>query len=169
MRKLLDTLYLGTACLAGLFMIGTLAMILAGILGRLLDFNIRGTDSYAGFCIVAALFLASAHTLKRGEHIRVTLLLQHVGARVGRGMEILSHVVGVVVCSVVAWFSISLARQSYLFNDVSQGMDGTPLWIPQLSMALGAIVLAIAMVDDLAILLAGRPLERPDQELARIE
>ena len=61
-------------------MVGTLAMVLPGIAGRLLDFHVPGTDAYAGYCMAAAGFLALAHTLKRGEHIRVTLILEHLGA-----------------------------------------------------------------------------------------
>ena len=34
-------------------------------------------------------------------------------------------------------------------NDISQGLDATPIWIPQLSMAIGTTVLAVAVVDNL--------------------
>ena len=38
---------------------------------------------------------------------------------------------------------------SYKLNDISQGQDAMPLWIPQLSMAIGTTVLAIGLVDHL--------------------
>ncbi len=40
--------------LAALFLVGTLAMVLLGIAGRLLDFHIAGTDAYAGYCMAGA-------------------------------------------------------------------------------------------------------------------
>jgi hypothetical protein len=80
LRHALDRLYGAAAWAAALFMIGTLVMILLSVTGRLLDFHVRGTDAYAGYCMAAAAFLALAHTLKRGEHIRVTLILDHTGA-----------------------------------------------------------------------------------------
>ncbi|HEX3097738.1 MAG TPA: hypothetical protein VHQ02_08475, partial [Usitatibacter sp.] len=66
--------------------------------------------------------------------------------------------------------SVRLAWQSHAFNDISQGNDATPLWIPQLAMAAGAIVLLVAMVDDLVLLLRRRdvPSARPE-ELKLIE
>ena len=76
MRKSLDTLYDCAAYAAAVFMVGTLASVLAGILDRYLALGFRGTDMYAGYCMAAAGFLALAHTLKRGDHIRVTLILQ---------------------------------------------------------------------------------------------
>jgi TRAP-type C4-dicarboxylate transport system permease small subunit len=50
--------YGAAAWAAALFMIGTLAMILLSVSGRLLDFHVRGTDAYAGYCMAAAAFLA---------------------------------------------------------------------------------------------------------------
>ena len=75
MRRVLDALYDAAAYLAALFLIGTLVMVLLGVGGRLLDFQVRGTDAYAGYFMAGAGFLALAHTLVRGEHIRVSLVL----------------------------------------------------------------------------------------------
>src|SRR6266487_1919235 len=79
MRRLLDTLYNAAAYLAALLLIGTLAMVLLGIFGRMFGFQVRGTDAYAGYCMAGAGFLALAHTLTRGDHIRVSLILEHAG------------------------------------------------------------------------------------------
>ena len=69
----------------------------------------------------------------------------------------------------LAWFSVRLAWQSHVFNDISQGNDATPLWIPQIAMALGAIVLLIAMVDDFVLLIRKRALAEAPDELKAIE
>jgi hypothetical protein len=58
----------------------------------------------------------------------------------------------------LAWFASRLAWQSFQFNDISQGTDATPLWIPQLGMALGSIVFAIAIADELVATLRGEKL-----------
>lgn len=154
MRKILDFLYIVAGWLAAVFMIGTLAMVLAGVLGRMFNFNLRGSDAYAGYCMAAGIFLGLAHTLKCGEHIRVTLVLEHVGAKAKRAMEIGCYLAGCIVASALAWFSIRLVSQSYTFHDVSQGNDATPLWIPQITMAVGATLLAIAFIDDFVNLLS---------------
>jgi hypothetical protein len=80
---LLDGLYDGAAWLAALFMVGLLAMVLLSIVSRQLHFHVPGTDAYAGYLMAGCGFLALAHTLKRGEHIRVTLLLSACPARRG--------------------------------------------------------------------------------------
>src|SRR5213593_594329 len=87
MRRLLDGLYNAAAYVAALFLIGTLVMVLLGIFGRVFNFQVRGTDAYAGYFMAGSGFLALAHTLTRGEHIRVSLILEHVGSRVRRALE----------------------------------------------------------------------------------
>ncbi|HEX7558427.1 MAG TPA: TRAP transporter small permease [Usitatibacter sp.] len=170
MRKTLDRLYDAAGYLAAFFMVGILAMVLASVVGRLAGFNLRGSDAYAGYCMAAASFLALAHTLKRGEHIRVTLFLDRFGGRLRRPLDLWSHVAGTFFCAILAFYSARLAWQSRLFNDVSQGNDATPLWIPQLGMAAGAIVLLVAMVDDLVLLARRRELPTASaDELKAIE
>src|SRR5258705_13953172 len=104
-------------------MVGVLLMVLASVVGRLASFNLRGSDAYAGYAMAAASFLALAHTLKRGEHIRVTLLLERFGGRCARALEIWSHLAGAFFCGALAWFSVRLVWQSRAFNDISQGSD----------------------------------------------
>jgi TRAP-type C4-dicarboxylate transport system permease small subunit len=155
-RKALDTLYDAAGYLAAFFMVGILLMVLASVVGRIVGFNLRGSDAYAGYCMAAAGFLALAHTLKRGEHIRVTLFLDRFGGRFRRPLELWCHAAGAFFCAVLALYSVRLAWTSRAFNDISQGNDATPLWIPQIGMAAGACVLLVAMVDDLVLLVRRR-------------
>jgi TRAP-type C4-dicarboxylate transport system permease small subunit len=156
MRRLLNSLYDGAAGLAALFMVGLLVMVLLSVAGRQLHFHLPGTDAYAGYFMAAAGFLALAHTLKRGEHIRVTLLLGALSGSAKRGMEIWALAAATALSVLSAYYSGRLVWQSHSFNDVSTGTDATPLWIPQLSMVLGTTVLAIAFLDELVLELRGR-------------
>ena len=164
MRRRLDALYAAAGYLAALFLIGTLAMVLLGIAGRLLDFHVPGTDSYAGYCMAACGFLALAHTLKRGEHIRVSLILEHVGLPAKRALEIASLAIATLLAALFAYYSIRLAFQSWQFNDVSTGNDATPLWIPQLAMAGGTLILLIAFVDEFVLECIGRRVHAKSDE-----
>ena len=156
MRRLLDTLYDGAAALAALFMVGLLVMVLLSIVSRLLHFHVPGTDAYAGYLMAGAGFLALAHTLKRGEHIRVTLLFSALKPKARRALEIWALAAASALAALSAFYSCRLAWQSHVFNDISTGNDATRLWIPQLSMAVGTAVLCIAFVDELVLELRGQ-------------
>jgi TRAP-type C4-dicarboxylate transport system permease small subunit len=169
MRRALDALYDAAGYLAALFMVGTLAFVLLGIGSRLSSWFVPGTDAYAGYCMAAAGFLALAHTFRRGEHIRVTLILEHVGAKARRGLELWSLAAGSALASLFAYYSARLAFQSWDFNDISTGNDATPLWIPQLSMAVGSLVLAIAFVDALVLEWRGKRARAAPAEALHVE
>lgn len=155
-RRFLDFLYDAAGCLAAFFMVATLAAVLAGIASREFGVFVRGTDAYAGYFMAGAGFLALAHTFKRGEHIRVTLILQSLGPGRRHALELWSLLVAAFLSAAFAWFSGRLAWQSYALNDISTGNDATPLWIPQIGMALGTLVLAVAVIDEFVLELGQR-------------
>ena len=169
MRRLLDALYDGAAWLAALFMIGLLAMVLLAIVSRLAHFHVPGTDAYAGYLMAASGFLALAHTLKRGEHIRVTLLLTRLRGGAQRGLEIWALFAATLLSALFAFYSVRLAWQSRAFNDISTSNDATPLWIPQLGMAVGTTILFVAFVDEFVLELRGRRVQIVSDEATRNE
>ena len=156
MRAFLDSLYRLSGALAAVGMVATLVMVSAGIVSRPLGIYLPGTDDYAGYAMAACGFLALAYTFKHGEHIRVSLVIERAGPRLRRALECFSLASATAVVAMLAWYSVRLAWQSHEFEEISQGVDATPLWIPQLSMALGALVLLIAVVDDLVLATLGR-------------
>jgi TRAP-type C4-dicarboxylate transport system permease small subunit len=169
MRGLLDRAYDAAAYLAAACLIGLLAMVLLSIVSRQLHFFVPGTDAYAGYLMAGAGFLALAHTLKRGEHIRVTLVLTRTRGALRRGLELWALGVTVVLAFVFAWFSLRLIWQSYAFNDLSTGNDATPLWIPQLAMGAGACLFALAVADEFVAELRRRRSPQAPAEALRNE
>jgi TRAP-type C4-dicarboxylate transport system permease small subunit len=172
MRALLDSLYRLSGALAAIGMVATLIMVSAGIVSRPLGIYLSGTDDYAGYCMAACGFLALAYTFKHGEHIRVSLVIERVGPRLRKALEWFSLAAATTIAMTLAWYAVRLAWQSHEFEDVSQGIDATPLWIPQLSMAIGTVVLVIALLDDLILTTLGhapRRLTGAGNEAVRME
>jgi TRAP-type C4-dicarboxylate transport system permease small subunit len=130
--------------------------VLASIISRQLGVNVPGTDAYAGYSMAAAGFLALAHTLKHNEHIRVTLILGRLHGKAKHGLEMWALTAAIFLAGLFAFYSVRLAWQSHVINDVSTGNDATPLWIPQIGMAVGTVVLLIAFIDEWWLELKGR-------------
>lgn len=169
LRRGLDALYDASAALAAVFMVGLLVAVLLSIVSRQLHFNVPGIDSYAGYLMAATGFLALAHTLKQGEHIRVTLLLNALHGVARRRLELWALGAASALALLAAFYACKLVWQSYAFHDISTGNDATPLWIPQLSMAVGSTVLAIAFVDELVLEILGRRVVPVSEEASRNE
>jgi len=148
LRRILDAIYFGSGVVAAMFMIAILCIIMYQMAARWFGFVAPGSTSYAGYCMAAASFFALAYALNHGAHIRVGLLLNNLGRwrAWGEGWCLL---VGGALATYFAYYAIKGAYWSYKLHDISQGQDATPLWIPQLSMAFGTILVAVAMWDNL--------------------
>jgi TRAP-type C4-dicarboxylate transport system permease small subunit len=156
MRRLLDGLYDAAAWLAAISMVGVLAMVLLSIVSRQFGFHVAGTDAYAGYSMAGAGFLALAHTLKRNEHIRVTLILGRLKGRARHALEMWALSAGIGLAALFAFYSVRLAWVSHQIHDISTSNDATPLWIPQLAMAAGTVILLIALIDEWVLELRGQ-------------
>ena len=172
MRSALDRLYDLAAYAAGVCLFMIFVTIIVQVAGTYVGLYVRGTDAIAGYFMAGASFLALAHTLRRGEHIRVTLFLDRIGnAAARRAMELLCLAVAAALSLFFAWYSWTMTWWSYAYNAISDAQDRTPLWIPQVAMAVGVSILAIAFIDELVSVLRGRAIARPasDSEPARVE
>ena len=150
--RFLDGLYTAGGVLASLFLVAILVLIVAQMLARWTSTTFSGAPNYAGYCMAAASFLAFAHALNRGAHIRVSILLNALGTR-KYWLEVFCFLVGSAASSYLAWYAIRANIWSHKFNDISQGQDATPIWIPQLGMSIGAVLLAVCFWDNLIRLL----------------
>jgi TRAP-type C4-dicarboxylate transport system permease small subunit len=78
----------------------------------------------------------------------VTLVLGRLKGRALHALEMWALSAAALLSGLLAWYSIRLAWNSRAFNDISTGNDATPLWIPQIAMALGAVILLVAFIDE---------------------
>jgi TRAP-type C4-dicarboxylate transport system permease small subunit len=157
MRSPLDPLYRLTALLAVTALIGIAAIILTDVVLRQFGGQVRSSDDFAGFALVATGMLGLAPTYRRGDHIRVGLLLDRLTGGARRAAEIACLVFGVVAVGWASWWAGRFVHDSWSFHEVSQGLVPVPLWMPQFFMFFGLFVLFVAMLEDLVKVLTGRP------------
>lgn len=153
LRKFLDFLYTAAGVLAGLCLIAILFLIVVQMLARWTGEVFPGAPDYAGYAMAAASFLAFANALNKGSHIRVSIVLNALGERARWFLEIWCFAIATAIAWYVSYFTYRMLGFAIKFNDVSQGQDATPLWIPQSAMLIGMVILAIALTDNLITLL----------------
>ncbi len=148
LRKVLDTIYLAGGVLGALFLICILVIICAQMISRWSGVSFPGSTNYAGYCMAASTFFALAYALNAGAHIRVSLFLSRMG-RFRRFGEVWCYSIAALTMTFFSWHALSRNLQTRKFNFVSQGLDATPLWIPEISMTVGSAILAVALWDQL--------------------
>jgi TRAP-type C4-dicarboxylate transport system permease small subunit len=151
----LDYLYLSCGYLAAFFLACIFATTILQVLSRLAGVNITGLTDYAGYFMAASAFLAFAHTFNHGAHIRIELFMSMMG-RYRICAEWISFLAAAALALWLSYYAWSMVYWSYTLNDISQGLDATPIWIPQLSMAVGLSILALCVVDhSLRLIMTG--------------
>ncbi|MCY4598767.1 MAG: TRAP transporter small permease subunit, partial [Acidobacteria bacterium] len=155
LRRILDGLYLAGGLAGAAFLVAILVLVVAQMAARWSGLVFPGGPDYAGYAMAGASFLALAHALNRGAHIRVTLVLNALGRRRGLA-EVWCYGVATVTAIFFARYAVKANIWSYRLNDVSQGQDATPLWIPQIAMSAGACLLALALADQFVRVLLTR-------------
>lgn len=149
LRSVLDRIYTGSGVIAALFLIAILSLIVLQMLARWTGEVFSGAPDYAGYCMAAASFFAFAHALNRGAHIRVSILLNAVGPKMRRALETWCFLIATGLAWYFVYYATKATYWSWKFNDISQGQDATPMWIPQSSMVIGSTIFAIALTDHL--------------------
>ena len=150
MRRFLDRLYAASGAFAAVCIASICVMMLAQAFGREVGVLVRGADDIVAWLCAAAAFFALGHTFRNGELVRVGLWLDMLGPRARRGMEIFSLSVALLFVGFMLWSSTRFVYQSWQFNEVAQGLITLPIWIPQMSLVLGVLILFVAVLDELS-------------------
>ncbi len=173
MRTILDTLYRVSGAVAAFCLVAICLIVVAQVGGRIIDgiatlitgerigLLVPSAAEFSGFFLAAASFLALAYTFRADGHIRVSLLITRLSGRPRHWIEVWCLAFAIALAGFFTWHTILLVADSMEYGEVSYGMIPVPLWIPQSFMALGLIVLTIALVDDMARVLRG---EKPSYE-----
>lgn len=151
----LDRIFQACGALSACFLAGICVLVLAQIIARLMGAMIPSADEFAGYCLSASSFLALGYALRCNAHIRVTLILDRLRPQWRRPIEIGVVLAGLFISSVLSYYTIEMVYFSIIFNDMTQGLIPIPLWIPQMGMVLGVVMLSIAFFVDAVTLCRG--------------
>lgn len=180
MRRALDLLYALSGGLGALFLALILVTVLAqvalnmadgvseALTGQAMGLLIPSYADFAGYFLAAGTFFALAYTFNAGGHIRVTLVLQRLPARLRQGAEIFCSGLAALTAGYFAWYAASLTHESWRFGDLSPGLVAIPTWIPQAAMTAGLAMLAIAGLDAFGQA-AGGAMPAYDREQDRLD
>lgn len=155
LRRGLDALYVFAGQLAAVSVLLIFLLMILAAVGRLAGWRVSWVADVVSWLCAASAFLAMAHAFKHGDFVRVTLLLEKLPRSVVRVLEVVSLSVAALAIGYLAWWAIRFTLESWQFNDIAGNMVPIPIWIPQMSFVVGAVLFAVAVVDELVIVLRG--------------
>ena len=168
MRNFLDGLYRVSAFLsaASMMLIATIVAVQIGfrianavyfkVVGENLGWLVPSSAEFVGFLMVATSFMGLAYTLRKNGHIRVSILLNSVPKNLHRIFELICLGLGTLFTGYIFYHTVFFVLDSYVYDELSHGIVAVPLFIPQLFMLFGLLVVFIAFFDDFVSFIMGR-------------
>lgn len=155
LRRALDATYATAGAVAAANVFAIFVLMIAASLGRSLDWRVGWVNDVVSWLCGAAAVLGMAYSFRNGDFVRVTLVLELVPERVRRVLEVLSLAIAMVAVGYLGWWAAQFTWESYKFNDIAGNMVPLPLWIPQLSFVVGALLFVVAVADECVTVMRG--------------
>jgi TRAP-type C4-dicarboxylate transport system permease small subunit len=155
LRRFLDRLYAASGALAALCLAGIAVVMLAQAGMREFGLLLRGADDIVSWLCAATAFLALGHTFRRGELVRVGLLIERLALGPRRALALAALGLTVLFCGYMLYAAARFVYDSWRFAEVAQGLIQIPIWIPQASFVAGAAILFVAVLDEFVVLVRG--------------
>lgn len=155
MRRTLNLVYDLAGVAAAIFVVAIFVTMVSASALRQIGIATAGVDDLVSWMTAAAAFLGLAHTFRNGDFVRMTLVIDRFSGRPRRLVEGVALAVGVVCTGCASWWVVGSVIDSWRYQEMSTGLLVAPLWIPQISFAVGALLLFVAFVDEFIHVLRG--------------
>lgn len=112
------------------------------------------------YLFAAVFMLASAHTLKRDEHVRIDVVTGHFSKRTQVWIDLVGYLLFLMpVCALIFYFGIPFFRYSLMTGETSSSAGGLIVWPAKLLVPVGFFLLLLQGVSEIIkriAFLAGR-------------
>lgn len=151
LAQLVGKLAYGAGYLAGLVLLGIIALTMAEVVSRYLLRNpLILSDEFGGYALVAISFLGLAYCAMEGGHIRITFLVDGLKRPTARALRLVTLALALAFVAVAAWVSWQFLADSFARNMRSNSLLMVPLKWPQLAIPAGFTLYALVLLGVLA-------------------
>lgn len=119
------------------------------------------------FMLIAATFLAAAHTQRERGHVGIEVLDEVMSRNATRYRILLGDILSFFFCGLVAYLSAEYGLEAWEGQWATSSTWGPPLWIPYAFMALGMFLMTLEFFIQIVHGLAGVPPELPSHSHAK--
>ncbi|MBU0784253.1 MAG: TRAP transporter small permease [Gammaproteobacteria bacterium] len=120
------------------------------------------------FMLIAATFLAAAHTQRERGHVGIEVLDEVMSKRASRYRLLLGDILSMLFCGLVAYLSAVYCFEAWDQGWTTSSTWGPPLWIPYFFMALGMLLLTLQFIVQIIEGLMGKVPDLPSHSHASV-
>mgnify|MGYP006147531617 FL=1 len=113
------------------------------------------------FMLIAATFLAAAHTQRERGHVGIEILDEVMSKRASRIRLLLGDILSMLFCGLVAYLSAVYCHEAWDQGWTTSSTWGPPLWIPYFFMSFGMLLLTLQFIVQIVEGLMGKEPDLP--------
>lgn len=149
-QKKLDNFYRVLMTMVGMLILAITFIVIVDISGRTLAAKpLIGAVDISRLLLSFILFLGLSYALRRGAHVRVTILYNRFSPRALSVIEILVFLGGFALLSLLAYCSWDLFWDSWLVRETMRSPIDLPRWLAKLALFAGSTLFAAQFAFDL--------------------
>jgi len=143
----IDTCSKVGAYLSSLAMLSIVGLILVEIVLRtLFHTSTLVSDEYSGYMMVATIMMGVSYTFAQGSHIRITIISERLHGRAAQGIDLIVTLAALVLCSYALYHSLWMVQDTFSYRILADSLSETPLYIPQVMIPVGFLLLELQLV-----------------------
>lgn len=143
---------LGLGVVSGAVLIAALVVLVASeVIARgLFNVSLMLADEYAGYIVVALVFLGIPYALFHDALLRVDFIFERLRGRKREVLALIFDLVSLAVTLILGFYLTRMVITTFERGTFSSTPAMTPLWIPQAVMPLGILLIVIILLARVA-------------------
>ena len=101
------------AYLADVIIICLMLAVVVGVVMRLIGIPVLGLFEITEYSLLFITFLGAAWLLKKEGHVKMDILLSRLSARDQTLVNIITSIIGVIICLAVTWYGVRVTLESF--------------------------------------------------------
>lgn len=140
--------------IGGLFLTLSVFIIVTEIaLRSLFSISMVGADEIASFAVIWSVFFTASLAVKRNIHVRIDVIFTLVPSSIGRWIDALGTVLSLIFTLYLTYAGWALVQESLMLGELTMTMLHLPVWIPQLIVPIGGLLLSLRLLQRFIALL----------------
>ncbi len=136
---------------AELALVGMMVLITLEVVCRsFLRFSLIIVDETCGYLVVALLFLGAAYSLREQALLRVEFIINALPVRLRAWVDLLFDVAAMGFALVILYQLARVTYSSWERGMVAPTLMETPIYLPQLVMPVGSLLLVLGLAAEIA-------------------
>ena len=123
-------------------------VMMAQIIARNVFNSMTWPEEFSRYCYIWTVFLSLGYTIKKGNMLKVGLVMDLLPTKIRRSIEIVANLIILAICVVFFRHAITYTGKIYNMGQISPAMH-LPMWIMYLATVLGFGLASIRTVQQI--------------------